>query len=84
MLRRQCQLTGEDPEEIMGTLNGQLESEIDPKEIYKRAMVEGNLNKQTQKEIDEAVKRAKRAYEIATQSLFRDCPATPSTSTSRI
>lgn len=68
-----AKVTGEDPEEIKGTLNGQLESEIDPKEIYKRALVEGNLNKQTQKEIDEAVKRAKRAYEIATQSLFRDC-----------
>jgi hypothetical protein len=68
-----AKVTGENPEEIQGSLNGQLESEIDPKEIYKRALVEGNLNKQTQKEIDEAVKRAKRAYEIATQSLFRDC-----------
>lgn len=65
-------VTGENPEEIKGTLNGQLESEIDPTKIYKRALVEGNLNKQTQKEIDEAVQRARRAYEIATQSLFRD------------
>ncbi len=68
-----AKVTGEDPEEIKGSLNGQLETEIDPKEIYKRALVEGNLNKQSQKEIDEAVKRAKSAYEIATQSLFRDC-----------
>jgi SNF2 family DNA or RNA helicase len=68
-----AKVTGEDPEEIKGSLNGQLESEIDPKEIYKRALVEGNLNKQTQKEIDDAVRRAKRAYEIAVQSLFRDC-----------
>jgi SNF2 family DNA or RNA helicase len=68
-----AKVTGEDPEEIKGSLNGQLESEIDPKEIYKRALVEGNLNQQTQKEIDEAVKRAKRAYEIAVQNLFRDC-----------
>lgn len=67
-----AKVTGEDPEEIKGTLNGQLESEIDPAKIYQRAMVEGNLNKQTQKEIAEAVERAKRAYEIATQSLFRD------------
>jgi len=67
-----AEVTGEDPEEIMGTLNGQLELEIDPKKIYKRAMVEGDLNKQTQKEIREAVGRAKIAYEIATQSLFRD------------
>jgi ERCC4-related helicase/HKD family nuclease len=65
-------VTGENPEEIKGTLNGQLESEIDPAKIYKRALVEGNLNQQTQKEIAEAVARAKRAYEIATQSLFRD------------
>jgi ERCC4-related helicase/HKD family nuclease len=65
-------VTGEDPEEIMGTLNGQLESEIDPSKIYQRAVVDGTLNKQSQKEIVEAVERAKRAYEIATQSLFRD------------
>src|SRR5260370_42504203 len=67
-----AKVTGEDPEEIKGTLNGQLESEIDPAKIYQRAMVEGNLNKQTPKEIAAAVERAKRAYEIATQSLFRD------------
>src|SRR5439155_11408698 len=65
-------ITGENPEEIKGTLKGQLESEIDPTKIYKRALVEGNLNKQTQQEIAEAVERAKRAYEIATESLFRD------------
>jgi superfamily II DNA or RNA helicase len=67
-----AQITGEDPEDIMGTLNGQLESEIDPAKIYQRAMVEGNLNRQTKEEIDEAVARSRRAYEIATQSLFRD------------
>ncbi len=53
-----AQVTGEDPEDIMGTLNGQLESEIDPTRIYQRAMVEGDLNRQTQKEIDQAVARA--------------------------
>ncbi|HYN23512.1 MAG TPA: hypothetical protein VES69_00550, partial [Pyrinomonadaceae bacterium] len=67
-----AQVTGEDPEDIKGTLNGQLESEIDPTKIYRRALVEGDLNKQTQKEIAEAVQRAKKASEIATQSLFRD------------
>jgi ERCC4-related helicase/HKD family nuclease len=67
-----ARVTGEDPEEIKGTLNGQIESEIDPTKIYKRALVEGNLNKQTQQKIASAVERAKRAYEIATQSLFRD------------
>jgi hypothetical protein len=65
-------VTGEDPEEIKGSLNGQLESEIDPAKVYQRALVEGNLNKETQQEIADAVQRAKRAYEIATQSLFRD------------
>ena len=49
-----------------------MESEIDPAKVYQRALVEGNLNKETQQEIAEAVQRAKRAYEIATQSLFRD------------
>lgn len=67
-----AQVTGESPEDIKGSLNGQLESEIDPPRIYQRALVEGNLNKETQREIQEAVARAKRAYEIATQSLFRD------------
>lgn len=67
-----AQVTGENPEDIKGTLNGQLESEIDPSKIYQRALVEGNLNKETQKDIQEAVARARRAYEIATQSLFRD------------
>lgn len=66
------QVTGEDPEELIASLNGQLETEIEPDEIYKRALVEGTLNKQTKEEIQEAVRRAQKAYEIATQSLFRD------------
>jgi superfamily II DNA or RNA helicase len=66
------QVTGEDPEEIIASLNGQLETEIEPDAIYKRALVEGTLNKQTKEEIQEAVRRAQKAYEIATQSLFRD------------
>jgi ERCC4-related helicase len=65
-------VTHEDPEDIKATLNGHLENEIDPAKIYQRVLVEGDLNKQTQKEIAEAVQRAKQAYEIATQSLFRD------------
>ena len=67
-----AQVTGEDPEDIKGTLNGQLESEIDPARVYKRTLVEGNLNPQTRKEIAEAVERAKIAYDIAANSLFRD------------
>ena len=66
------QVTGEDPEELVASLNGQLETEIEPDAIYKRALVEGTLNKQTKEEIQEAVRRAQQAYEIATQSLFRD------------
>jgi SNF2 family DNA or RNA helicase len=65
-------ITGENAEEIKATLYGQLESELDPKDVYKKAMVEGNLNKQTQQDIEKAVERAKQAYEIATRSLFRD------------
>lgn len=67
-----AKVTGEDPEEIKASLNGQLESEIDPAKLYTRALVEGDLNKQSQAQIDKAVGRAKEAYEIATQSLFRD------------
>ena len=66
------QVTGEDAEELVASLNGQLEAEIEPDAIYKRALVEGTLNKQTKEEIQDAVRRAQAAYEIATQSLFRD------------
>jgi SNF2 family DNA or RNA helicase/HKD family nuclease len=65
-------VTGEDPEEIMSYLNGQLESEINPEKIYKRALVEGSLNNQTQMELFEAIERAKKAYDLATMSLFKD------------
>ena len=66
------QVTGEDPEELIASLNWQLETEIEPNEIYKRALVEGTLNKQSKEEIQEAVRRAQKAYDIATQSLFKD------------
>jgi superfamily II DNA or RNA helicase len=66
------QVTGEDAEELVASLNGQLETEIEPDAIYKRALVEGTLNKQTKEEIQDAVRRAQAAYEIATRSLFRD------------
>ena len=65
-------MTGEDPEELIASLNGQLEAEIDPEEIYKRALVEGTLNKQSKEEIRQAVERAEEAYQIATTSLFKD------------
>jgi len=65
-------VTGEDSEELVASLNGQLETEVDPEEIYKRALVEGTLNKQTKEEIKQAVERAQEAYRIATTSLFKD------------
>jgi hypothetical protein len=66
-------VTGEDAEELIASLNGQLEAdEIAPDEIYKKALVEGTLNKQTKEEIRQAVERAQEAYQIATTSLFRD------------
>ncbi len=66
------QVTGENPEELIASLNWQLETEIEPDEIYKRALVDGTLNKQTKEEIQAAVRRAQEAFEIATQSLFKD------------
>src|SRR5271157_559312 len=66
------QVTGENPEELIASLNWQLETEIDPDDIYKRALVDGTLNKQTKEEIQAAVRRAQKAFEIATQSLFKD------------
>jgi hypothetical protein len=57
---------------LIASLNWQLETEIEPDEIYKRALVDGTLNKQTKEEIQAAVRRAQEAFEIATQSLFKD------------
>jgi len=65
-------VTHEDPEEIIATLNGQLETQFNPKKIYSRSLVEGTLNVQTQLELTEAIERAKRAYEIAASSLFKN------------
>jgi hypothetical protein len=65
-------VTGEDAEELIASLNGELGAEFEPDKIYTKALVEGSLNKQTKEEIQDAVKRAQKAYEIATQSLFKD------------
>ena len=67
------QVTGEDPEELIASLNWQLETEIEPDEIYKQALVDGTLNKQTKEEILEAVKRAQKAFEIATAEPLQGC-----------
>ena len=66
-----AKVTGEDPEDIKASMLGQLESEVDYNAIYKRAIVEQNIE-QSKEEIEEGVKKAQLAYEIATNSLFRD------------
>jgi superfamily II DNA/RNA helicase len=66
-----AKVTGEDPEDIKTTMLGQLESEVDYNAIYKRTIVEQNIE-QSKEEIEEGVKKAQLAYEIATNSLFRD------------
>ncbi len=66
-----AKVTGEDPEDIKTTMLGQLESEVDYNSIYKRAIVEQDIE-QSKEEIEEGVKKAQLAYEIATNSLFRD------------
>ncbi|MBI4487688.1 MAG: DEAD/DEAH box helicase [Deltaproteobacteria bacterium] len=66
-----AKVTGEDPEDIKTTMLGQLESEVDYNAIYKRAIVEQDIN-QSREEIEEGIKKAQLAYEIATNSLFKD------------
>lgn len=66
-----AKVTGEDPEEIKSSILGSLDAELDYEKIYKRTLVEGTV-RQSQKEIDDGLKKAERAFEIATQSLFRD------------
>lgn len=64
-------ITGEDPEDIKSSMLGQLEGEVDYNAIYKRAIVEQDID-QSKEEIEEGVKKAQLAYEIATNSLFKD------------
>lgn len=66
-----ARVTGEDPEDIKSSMLGQLETEVDYNEIYKRAIVEQDIE-QSKEEIEEGIKKAQLAYEIATNSLFRD------------
>jgi len=64
-------VTGEDPEDIKASMLGQLETEVDYNAIYKRAIVEQDIE-QSKEEIEEGIKKAQLAYEIATNSLFKD------------
>lgn len=64
-------VTGEDVEDIVATMYGEMGNEIDYNEIYKRSLVEGNIE-ESKEEIDFGIARAKRAYELATKKLFKD------------
>ncbi len=64
-------VTGEDVEEIVAVMYGEMENEIDYYEIYRRSFVTGDIE-ESKEEIDRGIERAKRAYELATQELFKD------------
>ncbi len=64
-------VTGEDVEDIVSTMYGEMENEIDYNEIYKRSLVEGDI-KESKDEIDRGIARAKRAYELAKEKLFKE------------
>ena len=51
-------VTGEEVEELIASLNGQLETEIDPEDIYTRALVDRD-SKQTVERRDSASRRAR-------------------------
>ncbi len=67
-------VTGEDVEGIMAAMYDEMENEIDYNEIYKRSLVEGDIE-EAKEEIDRGVARAKRAYELAAEKLFKDVSA---------
>lgn len=69
--RALSKVTGEDEEEIVATMYGEMENEIDYNQIYKRSLVSGNIE-ESKEEIDRGIERAKRAYEVATKELFKD------------
>ena len=62
-------LTGETPDEIEEGLLGLFEEYLNYEKIYREGLARGNI-KPSQKEIDEAVKKAEESYEIAYASLF--------------
>lgn len=69
-----CEVTGESHEDIKAAMLGQMDGDVDYTQIYKRTLVEGTM-RQSKKEIDQGIERARKAYEIATESLFRDVSA---------
>ena len=62
-------VTGESSGEIEEGLLGLFEENLNYEKIYREGLVKGDIEP-SQKEIDEAVRKAERAYEIAYASLF--------------
>ena len=62
-------VTGETPVEIEEGLLGLFEEHLNYEKIYRDSLAKGNI-RPSQKEIDAAVKKAEKAYEIAYANLF--------------
>ena len=62
-------VTGESSEEIKEGLLGLFDEHLNYERIYREGLAKNNI-KPSQKEIDEAVKKAEKSYEIAYASLF--------------
>ena len=62
-------VTGESSEEIEEGLLGLFDEHLNYEKIYRDGLAKGNI-KPSQKEIDEAVKKAEKSYKIAYSSLF--------------
>ena len=67
--RRLSGVTGETPTEIEEGLLGLFEEHLNYEKIYRDGLAKGNI-KPSQQEIDKAVKKAEKSYEIAYASLF--------------
>ncbi len=66
---RLVKVTGETVEEIEEGLLGLFEEYLDYERIYREGLAKGNI-KSSQKEIDEGIRKAEQAYQIAYSSLF--------------
>ena len=62
-------VTGESSEEIEEGLLGLFEEHLNYEKIYREGLAKGNI-KPSQQEIDEAVEKAEKAYQVAYASLF--------------
>ena len=66
---RLSKVTGESSEEIEEGLLGLFEEHLSYEKIYREGLAKGNI-RPSQKEIDEAVRKAEKSYEIAYANLF--------------